>query len=72
MGKIKGPKVHTFTMQDDSGHQYKKYKDKYKRKSHANPKKEGYSKPFYDSSRSKGVKGRKEGKCTYYRKGFLP
>jgi hypothetical protein len=41
MGKIKGPKVHVLTVQDGSGHQYQKYKEKYKRKSHANPKKEG-------------------------------
>jgi hypothetical protein len=30
-----------------------------KRKAHANPKKEGYSKPFTDASGSKGGKGRK-------------
>jgi hypothetical protein len=39
-------------------------------KSHANPKKEGYSKPFIDASRSKGGKGRKGEKCTYFHKGF--
>jgi hypothetical protein len=43
-----------------------------KRKAHANPKKEGYSKPFDDASRSKGGKGRKGDKCTYYHKGFHP
>jgi hypothetical protein len=59
MGKIKGPKVHALTVQDGNGHQYHKSKDKYKRKSHANPKKEGYSKPFNDAFGSKGVKGRK-------------
>jgi hypothetical protein len=42
MGKIKGPKVHSLTVQDGSSHQYHKYKYKYKRKEHANPKKEGY------------------------------
>jgi hypothetical protein len=41
------------------GHQYHKYKDKYRRKVHANPKKEGYSKPFIDASGSKGGNGRK-------------
>jgi hypothetical protein len=53
VGKIKGPKVHGITMKYGN-HQYYKSKDKYKRKSHANPKKEGYSKPFTDASRSKG------------------
>jgi hypothetical protein len=49
MGKIKGPKEHALTVQDGN-HQYQKYKYKDKRKSHANPKKEGYSKPFTDAS----------------------
>jgi hypothetical protein len=71
MEKIKGPKAHAITMQDGS-HQYKKYKDKDKRKSHANPKKEGYSKPFTNASRSKSGKGRKGEKCTYFHKGFHP
>jgi hypothetical protein len=69
MGKIKGPKAHAFTMQDDN-HQYQKSKDKGKRKAHANPKKEGYSKPFTDAFGSKGEKGRKGEKCTYCHKGF--
>jgi hypothetical protein len=64
MGKIKGQKAHALTVQDGSSHQYKKYKYKYKRKSHANLKKEGYSKPFNDASGSKGGKGRKGEKCT--------
>jgi hypothetical protein len=72
MGKIKGPKVHALTVQYGSGHQYHKSKYKYKRKSHANPKKEGYSKPFNDASGSKGGKGRKGEKCTYFHKGFHP
>jgi hypothetical protein len=71
MGKIKGPKAHPITVQDGS-HQYQKYKDKYKRKAHAHPKKEGYSKPFTDASRSKGGKERKGEKCTYFHKGFHP
>jgi hypothetical protein len=41
-------------------------------KSHANPKKEGYSKPFIDASESKGGKGRKWEKCTYCHKRFHP
>jgi hypothetical protein len=48
MGKIKGPKVHALTVQDGN-HQYQKSRDKGKRKAHANPKKEGYSKPFIDT-----------------------
>jgi hypothetical protein len=47
-----------------------KSKDQYERKAHANPKKEGYSKPFNDASGSKGGKGRKGEKCTYFHKGF--
>jgi hypothetical protein len=70
MGKIKGPKVHALTMQDGSDHQYHKSKYKYKIKAHANPKKEGYSKPFNDASGSKGGKGRKGEKFTYFHKGF--
>jgi hypothetical protein len=72
MGKIKGPKVHAVIVQDGSGHKYQKYKDNDKRKTHGNPKKEGYSKPFNDASRSKGGKGRKGEKCTYFHKGFHP
>jgi hypothetical protein len=55
MGTIKGPRVHALTVNDGS-HKYQKYKDKYKRKSHAHPKKEGYTKPFTDASGSKGKK----------------
>jgi hypothetical protein len=71
MGKIKGPKVHALTVKGGI-HQYHKYKDKYKNKSHAHLKKEGYTKPFIDASGSKGGKGRKWEKCTYYHKGFHP
>jgi hypothetical protein len=69
MGAIKGPRVHALTMHDGI-HKYHKYKDKYKRKSHAHTKKEGYTKPFNDASESKGEKGRKGEKCTYCHKGF--
>jgi hypothetical protein len=72
MGKIKVPKAHALTVQDDSDHQYHKYKEKDKRKEHANPKKEGYSKPFNDASGPKGGKGRKREKCNYFHKGFHP
>jgi hypothetical protein len=44
MGKIKGPKAHALTLQYGS-HQYQKSKDKYKRKAHAHPKKEGTQNP---------------------------
>jgi hypothetical protein len=69
MGTIKGPRVHALTVHDGS-HKYQKSKDKDKHKSHAHLKKEGYTKPFTDASRSKGEKGRKGEKCTYYHKGF--
>jgi hypothetical protein len=71
MGKIKGPKAHALTVKDGS-HQYHKSKDKYKIKSHAHPKKEGYTKPFTDASGSKGGKERKWEKWTYCHKGFHP
>jgi hypothetical protein len=69
MGTIKGPRAHALTVHDGS-QKYQKSKDKDKRKSHAHTKKEGYTKPFTDASRSKGEKGRKGEKCTYYHKGF--
>jgi hypothetical protein len=72
MGKIKGPKAHVLVVHDGSSHQNHKSKHKDKGKGHANPKKEGYSKPFNDSSGSKGGKGRKGEKCTYFHKGFHP
>jgi hypothetical protein len=69
MGTIKGLRKHEVTMHDGS-QKYHKSKDKDKWKAHAHPKKEGYTKPFTDASRSKGEKGRKGDKCTYYHKGF--
>jgi hypothetical protein len=71
MGKIRGPKAHALTVQYDR-HKYQKYKYKYKRKDHDHLKKEGYTKPFTDASRSKGEKGRKVEKFTYCHKGFHP
>jgi hypothetical protein len=71
MGKIKGPKVHALTVQYGAINIINiKIKEKWK--AHANPKKEGYSKPFTNASRSKGEKGRKGEKCTYCHKGFHP
>jgi hypothetical protein len=69
MGTIKGPGAHAITVHDGS-QKYHKYKEKDNKKSHAHTKKEGYKKPFIDASRSKGEKGRKGEKCTYYQKGF--
>jgi hypothetical protein len=69
MGTIKGPRAHALTVHDGS-HKYRKSKDKDKWKYHAHTKKEEYTKPFTDASGSKGGKGRKGEKCTYYHKGF--
>jgi hypothetical protein len=69
MGTIKYPRAHALTMHDGS-QKYQKYKDKYKQKSHAHSKKEGYTKPFTDAFESKGEKGRKGEKSSYYHKGF--
>jgi hypothetical protein len=69
IGAIKGPRPHALIMHDGS-HKYHKSKDKYNQKAHAHTKKEGYTKPFTDASRSKGEKGRKGEKCTYSHKGF--
>jgi hypothetical protein len=71
MGVIKGPRAHALTVHDGS-HKYHKSKDKDKWKSHAHLKKEGYTKAFIDASGSKGGKGRKGEKCTYFHKGFHP
>jgi hypothetical protein len=69
MGTIKGPRVHALTVLDGI-QKYHKYKDNDKPKSHAHPKKEGYTKPSTDASRLKGEKGRKWQKCMYCHKGF--
>ena len=61
MGKIKGPKVHDFNVKYGSGNQYQIYKDKDKRKAHANPKKEGHSKPFNDALWIQRWKGKNRG-----------
>jgi hypothetical protein len=57
MGTIKGPRAHALTVHDGR-HKYQKSNNKDKQKSHAHPKKEGYTKPFNDASGSKGEKGR--------------
>jgi hypothetical protein len=70
MSKIKGSKVHALAVQEGSSHQNQKSKHTDKGKGHANPNKEGYSKPFNDSFGSKGGKGRKGEKCTHCQRGF--
>ena len=72
MGKIKGSKAHALDVHDGSHNPKHRYKFKDKGKAHENPKKEGNTKPFNDSSRSKGEKGKKGEKCTYYQRGFHP
>ena len=57
MGTIKIPRENALTMHDVDQKCHKS-KDKDKRRSHAHPKKEGYTKPFTDASRSKWEKGR--------------
>jgi uncharacterized protein (DUF927 family) len=68
MGLIKDPKAHSLTMHDGKGSS----KQKGKGQSHPEPKKEGYSKPFNDSSGSKdssdSKKKKKGKKCTYCNK----
>jgi len=68
MGKIKGSKAHALAVHDGSHNPKQRFKSKDKGKAHANPKKEGNTKPFNDSSRSKGEKGKKWEKCTYFEK----
>jgi hypothetical protein len=72
MGVIKNSKVHALVVHDGNNSQNQKSKKKGKGKVHADPKKEGYSKPFNDSSGSKGGKGKKGKKCTYCNRGFHP
>jgi hypothetical protein len=67
MGLMKDPKEHALTMHDGKGSYNQKSKQKRKQLLHLELKKEGYSKPFKDSSNSKGKK--KKGKqCTYFNK----
>jgi hypothetical protein len=73
MGLMKYPKAHALTMHDRKGSSNQKSKQKRKELLHPESKKEGYSKPFKDSSGSKdssNSKGKKKkGKqCTYCNK----
>jgi hypothetical protein len=72
MGVIKNSKAHALVVHDGNSSQNQKSKVKGKTKSHAESKKEGYSKPFNDSSGSKSGKGKKGQKCTYCNRGFHP
>jgi hypothetical protein len=65
MGVIKNSKDHALATHDGSSSQHQKFKKKGKEKVHAEQKKEGYSKPFNDSSGSNSGKGKKRQKCTY-------
>ena len=73
MGKIKPPKAHALAVHDgnhnknhrsDSNQKNQQQKDK--GKVHSHPNKEGYTKPFNDSSGSRNEKGKKGDKFTYY------
>jgi hypothetical protein len=73
MGLMKYPKAHALTMHDGKGSYNHKSKHKQNELLHPESKKEGYSKPFKDSSGSKdssNSKGKKnKGKqCTYCNK----
>jgi hypothetical protein len=59
MGVIKNSKAHALDAHDDNSSQHQKSKKKSKEKIHVEKKKEGYSKPFNDSSGSKSGKGKK-------------
>jgi hypothetical protein len=73
MGIIKGSNVHSLVVHERSSACNLKTKKKGKGKAHANSKKEGYSKPFDDSSGSKGGKGKKgKTKFSYYNCGYHP
>jgi hypothetical protein len=56
MGIIKEPNAHALVVHERTNTSNSNSKKKRKGKVHAETKKEGYSKPFYYSSRSKGGK----------------
>ena len=79
MGKIKPPKAHALVVHDGSHNKnhrsdsnQKNQQQKDKGKAHSHPKKEGYTKPFNDSSGSRNEKGKKGDKFTYCHRGFHP
>ena len=65
MGVVKNSKVHALTTHDGNSSQHQKSKRIGNEKVNAKQKKEGYSKPFNDSSGSKRRKVKKGHKCTY-------
>ena len=68
MGLMKYPKAHALTMHDGKGSFDLKSKQKQKELLHPESKKEGYSKPFKDSSSSKdssNSKSEEEGKAVH-------
>jgi hypothetical protein len=67
-----GPKAHALYVHDGSNSQNPKSKRKGKENAHEKPKKEGYSKPFNDSSGSKGGKSKQGKKCGYNNHGNHP
>eukprot|EP00253_Pinus_taeda_P006200 PITA_06200 len=79
MGKIKPSKAHALAVHDSSHNKHhrsdssqKNQQKKDKGKAHSHPKKEGYTKPFNDSSGSRNEKGKKGNRCTYSQRGFHP
>jgi hypothetical protein len=73
MGIIKGPNVHALAVHERNNTSSSNSKKKGKGKVHADPKKEGYSTPFDDSSGSKGSKGKKgKNNCGYCNHGYHP
>jgi hypothetical protein len=73
MGFMKDPKANALTMHDGKGSSNQKSKKKQNDLLHSDSKKEGYSKPFKDSSSSKDSSNSKEKKkkgkkCTYCNK----
>jgi hypothetical protein len=73
MSIIKGPNAHALVVHESGNTCNPKTKKKGKGKEHAEPKKEGYSKPFHNSSISKGGKGKKgKTKCVYCNCGYHP
>jgi hypothetical protein len=71
MGKIKGSNAHVLVVQESRNTFNPKSKQKGKRKSHYEHKKEGNSKPFNDSSGSKGGNEKKgNSKSSYYNRDY--
>lgn len=73
MGIIKGPNAHALSLHESNNTCNPKTKKTCKGKTHVEPKKEGNSKPYDDSSSSKGGKGNKgKTKSSYYNHDYHP